>query len=117
MDIIKEYIDSLPDKAKDPVTRVINCIKQAAPNAEAKINYGVLAFALVPNGKRDEQIMVGGYAKHTGFYPHPTTIAYFEKELVQYKHAKGSVQFPHSRPIPDELIVEMVAYRNKILNG
>jgi hypothetical protein len=25
-------------------------------------------------GKREEQIMIAGYKKHIGFYPHPITI-------------------------------------------
>jgi uncharacterized protein YdhG (YjbR/CyaY superfamily) len=84
---------------------------EAAPDAEQLFNYDIPAFTLVKGGKREEQIMIAGYAKHVGFYPHPLTIEHFEGELAEYKHAKGSVQFPLSKPLPTDLIVRMVRWR------
>lgn len=55
--------------------------------------------------------MIAGYRSHVGFYPHPTTIEAFSDRLAEYKFAKGSVQFPFDKPIPNDLIVEMVKYR------
>ncbi|MDH5414502.1 MAG: DUF1801 domain-containing protein, partial [Flavobacteriaceae bacterium] len=76
-------------------------------------NYKVPAFTLVPGGKRDQQIMMAGYAKFVGFYPFPTTIEEFSDELLDYKQGKGSVQFPLNRPLPKDLIIRMVKYRKE----
>ena len=38
--------------------------------------------------------------KHIGFYPMPSAIKAFAKELAKYKTAEGSVQFPHDKPLP-----------------
>jgi uncharacterized protein YdhG (YjbR/CyaY superfamily) len=78
-------------------------------------NYDIPAFSLVENGKRDQQIMIAGYGKHVGFYPHPETIALFREELKEYKQAKGSVQFPNSKPIPKDLIKRMVMKKKEIV--
>ncbi len=53
------------------------------------------------------------YAHHIGFYPSPSGIGAFEKQIKKYKHAKGSVQFSLDRPLPIELIDKIVAYRYK----
>ncbi|MBQ3300796.1 MAG: hypothetical protein IJH04_01350, partial [Eggerthellaceae bacterium] len=62
-------------------------------------------------GKRDKQIMIAGYAQHVGFYPNPDMIDAFADQLTGYKLAKGSIQFPLSKPIPKALVVKMVKYR------
>jgi len=37
----------------------------------------------------------------------------FYKELSSFKSAKGSVQFPHDRPIPYDIIGKIVRFRVK----
>lgn len=78
-------------------------------------NYNIPAFALIENGKREQQIMIAGYKTYVGLYPHPTTIEKFSKELSQYKKGKGSVQFPLNEPIPRELVIRMVKYRKELI--
>ncbi len=80
------------------------------------LNYNIPAYTLTENGKRAEQIMIAGYKKHVGLYPHPTTIEKFDAELSEYKRAKGSVQFPLNKPLPKELIEKMIRYRMELLN-
>jgi len=53
------------------------------------------------------------FKNHIGFYPVPTGIEKFKKELSVYKGAKGSVQFPLDQPIPYELISKIVKFRVK----
>jgi uncharacterized protein YdhG (YjbR/CyaY superfamily) len=61
--------------------------------------------------------MMAGYKNHVGFYPSPTIMARFEKELANYKKGKGSVQFPLNEPLPEDLIEEMVKYRLKLIQN
>jgi len=91
------------------------CILKVAPNATELINYNILAYSLIKGGKREQQIMIAGYKKHVGFYPHPTTMEKFESELSGFKKGKGSVQFPLDKPLPKDLIEKMVAYRMKLI--
>ena len=51
------------------------------------------------------------FKNHIGFYPAPSGIEAFKKDLILYKSAKGSVQFPINQPLPFELISEIVKYR------
>ena len=108
---VDEYINSQPKGTKEALSTLKDCILKAAPDAKELFNYDIPAFALVENGKREQQIMIAGYKKHVGFYPHPNTIEKFIDELKAYKFAKGSVQFPIGKPLPKELILRMVRYR------
>lgn len=110
-----EYFDAQAESVRKRLLELKECILKAAPNAVELLNYNIPAYALVDNGKREQQIMIAGYKKHIGFYPHPTTMKKFDTELIDYKRAKGSVQFPLDKPLPKELIVRMVKYRAELL--
>ncbi|WP_411745587.1 iron chaperone [Reinekea sp.] len=108
---VDAYISSQPAEVQQALKTLRSYILQAAPEAVELINYDIPAFALVKDGKREQQIMMAGYKKHIGFYPHPTTIEAFEESLSDYKYAKGSVQFPLNKPIPKQLVISMVDFR------
>jgi uncharacterized protein YdhG (YjbR/CyaY superfamily) len=113
---IDDYIDAQPKKQAALLQVMREAILQAVPDAEETFNYGVPAFALVKDGKRDQQIMIAGFKNHVGLYPHPSVIEHFEQELSPYKQGKGSIQFPLDQPIPAALIVEMVRYRKQLID-
>jgi len=108
---VDSYIATQPLEAQSALEELRWCIHQAAPGVSELMNYNIPAFALVKGGKRDKQIMIAGYPKHVGFYPHPDTIDAFSDKLAAYKFAKGSIQFPLNKPIPKALVIEMVKFR------
>lgn len=114
---IKAYIEDQNGETKRALAEMRRCILEAAPDAAELFNYDIPAFALVENGKRDQQIMIAGYAKHVGFYPHPETIEHFADRLRAYTSGKGSVRFPNTQPLPKALIIEMVTWRKKQLEN
>ena len=114
---IDDYIANQPKEAQQVLQELRSIIKEASPDVVEVLNYKIPSFTLVPGGKRDQQIMMAGYAKFVGFYPFPTTIEKFSDELKDYKQGKGSVQFPIENPIPRELVIAMVRYRKHLLYG
>lgn len=113
--VIDQYIENQPEATKKVLQELRNCILKAVPEAEELLNYNIPAFALMKDGKRDQQIMMAGYAKHVGLYPHPAVMEQFAEELKDYKQGKGSVQFPIDEPLPKELIIKMVRFRKNLL--
>ena len=81
-------------------------IKKAAPKAEEVISYSMPAF-------KQSGILVyfAAQSKHIGFYPTASGIIDFKKELVDYKHSKGAIQFPYDKPLPVSLITQIVKFR------
>lgn len=108
---VDEYIASQLPEAQTALEQLRSCIWQAAPQLTELMNYRIPAFALVEGGKRDQQVMIAGFAKHVGFYPGPTVIEEFANQLAEYKFAKGSVQFPLGKPMPIDLVIRMVKCR------
>jgi uncharacterized protein YdhG (YjbR/CyaY superfamily) len=103
---IDEYIASFPEEVQEILEKIRTTIRKAAPNAEETINYGIPTFTLKGN-----LVHFAGFKKHIGFYPTPTGIERFKKELSVYEGAKGSVQFPLDKPIPYGLISKIVKFR------
>ena len=112
---VKEYFNTQPDNTRQALIELRKCIFEAAPDAIEMLNYNIPAYALVKGGKRDQQIMIAGYKKHIGLYPHPIVVEKFGNELDEYKKGKGSVQFPLDNPLPKDLIKRMVQYRIELL--
>ena len=54
-----------------------------------------------------------GYKNHIGFYPTPSGIEAFKKDLSIYEVSNGSVKFPINKPIPFDLVEKIVEYRVK----
>lgn len=89
-------------------------IRQVAPDAEEKMAYGIPTFYLKGN-----LVHFAGYKNHIGFYPAPSGITAFKEELKEYKHAKGSVQFPLEQ-VPYDLVKRITLFRvkeNQMLAG
>lgn len=105
---IDQYIDSFPEDRRSLLNELRQTIREAAPEAEETINYGIPTFTL--NGNL---VHFAAFKNHIGFYPTPTGIEAFKEELSPYNRAKGSVQFPIDQPLPLSLIRRMVEYRVK----
>jgi len=103
---IDEYISSFPKEIQTLLEQVRETIHKAAPEAEEAIKYAMPTFVL--NGNL---VHFAAFKKHIGFYPVPSGIEAFKKELSFYKGAKGSVQFPLDKPMPLELISRIVQFR------
>lgn len=106
---IDAYIQGFPKQTQDRLRQVRLVIAQAAPDAEEAIRYQMPTFRLA--GKN--LVHFAGFAHHIGFYPTPSGITAFKKELSSYKQGKGSVQFPLDEPLPYDLIKKIVKYRVK----
>ncbi len=104
---IDEYIAGYPSEVQAILKKVRQTIKKAAPKAEEKINYGIPTFTLAGRNL----VHFGAAKNHIGFYPTPSGIEKFQKELSKYEGAKGSVQFPLNQPIPYTLITKITKFR------
>ena len=103
---IDEYIANFPKNIQTILQKIRKTIRNAAPEAQETINYQMPTFTL--NGNL---VHFAAFEKHIGFYPTPSGITKFKKEIDHYKNAKGSVQFPLDQPIPYELIGRITEFR------
>src|SRR6187431_894197 len=94
---VDEYLSTFPATTRRILQAVRQTIKKAAPQAEEVISYNMPAFKL-----HGVLVYYAAYQKHIGFYPTPSAIKAFEKELARYQSSKGAVQFPIDQPMPVE---------------
>lgn len=105
---IDEYIAGLPEETRSILQKLRTTIAKSAPDAEETINYGIPTFKL--NGNL---VHFAAFKNHIGFYPTPSGIEAFKKELSVYEGAKGSIKFPLEKPLPYGLISRIVEFRVK----
>jgi uncharacterized protein YdhG (YjbR/CyaY superfamily) len=103
---IDEFIAAFPRDVQDKLRKMRDTIRKAAPAATEAIKYGIPTFVL--NGNL---VHFSGYQHHIGFYPAPSGIVEFKKELAPYESAKGSVRFPLDKPLPLALVAQIVKFR------
>ncbi len=104
---IDEYIKSSPEETREKLEEIRSIIKKTAPNSIETIAYGIPTIKL--NG--GNLVHFGGFKNHIGFYPTPSGITKFKKELKPFIGGKGTVKFPLEKPLPHELIVKIVKLR------
>lgn len=103
---IDEYIARFPEDIQTRLEALRQAIKKAAPDAQESINYGMPAFKL---GKI--LVYFAAAKKHIGFYPTGSGMSAFKDKAGDYPTSKGTIQFPHDRPLPLDLVTEIVKYR------
>lgn len=103
-----EYIARFPKDIREILETLRVTIRKAAPSVEEKISYAIPTFTL--NGNL---VHFAAFKNHIGFYPAPSGIEAFKKELSVYEGAKGSVKFPIDKPLPLGLISKIVKFRVK----
>lgn len=103
---IDEYIATFPEAVQLTLQELRAAIKSAAPDAAEKISYRMPTFFLKGN-----LVHFAAYKNHIGFYPAPSGIQAFAKELSVYESSKGAIRFPIDQPLPLELIKKIVEFR------
>lgn len=108
---IDQYIMQFPSEVQEKMREIRTLVHEIAPDAKEKLSWGMPTFTL---GK--VLIQFAGHKNHIGFYPFPETIVAFREKLTPYKTSKGGIQFPYDKPLPIDLIKEIIAFRVNELN-
>jgi uncharacterized protein YdhG (YjbR/CyaY superfamily) len=105
---IDEYIATFPEGVQTVLQKLRQAIRDSAPEAKEAISYQMPAFKL--NGTL---VWFAAFKNHIGFYPTSSAIAAFKEKLSSYEVSKGTIRFPIDKPIPFELVKEIVKFRVK----
>ncbi|NBV14178.1 MAG: hypothetical protein EBS07_08945 [Sphingobacteriia bacterium] len=106
MRTVAEYIQSYPNSIQAKLFEIRDIILEAAPNTEERIGYGMPGVFL-----DGFLVYYGAFKHHIGLYPGSEAIQKFTKELEGFNSSKGAVQFPYEKPLPKQVIQEIVKYR------
>lgn len=103
---IDEYILNYSPDIQNILQMLRKVIKESAPEATEKISWDMPTFVL--HGNLVHYAVNKGYI---GLYPGDTGVSAFNVELTDYKTTKGSIHLPLNKPMPYELIKQIVEYR------
>lgn len=102
---IDEYIAAQPEAVRQPLNEVRDAVRAALPEAEERIAWSMPAF-----WKGYTIIQFAGFKNHIGLYPGQEAVREFAGRLKAYKTNKGTIQLPHSMPVPAELIADIARW-------
>ncbi|MDR2888735.1 MAG: DUF1801 domain-containing protein [Lachnospiraceae bacterium] len=106
---IDSYIAQFSEEQQVRLQEIRQVIKTAAPEATERISWQMPTFFLKGN-----LVHFAQQKNHLGFYPGANGVEYYlehKERLGEYKHSKGAIQFPSGKPLPHELITEIVTFR------
>ena len=103
---IDDYIAAFPMETQVILERLRNTIRAVVPEAQEVISYGMPAFKL-----RSVLVYYAATSKHIGFYPTASGVAAFTEGLTGYAYTKGTIKFPFDKPLPLDLIADIVRFR------
>ena len=106
---VDAYIASLLPERREPMQQLRRAIRAAAPDAEETIAYKMPAFR-----SHGGQFLVSfdAYKRHYSLFPATDAmIVTLGDRLVPYLAGKGTIRFPADRPIPVDLVADIVRIR------
>ena len=103
---VDEYLTRVTsDEARDSLSRLRATIRDAIPEAEEVISYGIPTYKL-----GGFIASFAAFKNHCSFFP-GHTVAEFEHALKGYKTSKGTIQFRHDKPLPESLVRAIIKAR------
>jgi hypothetical protein len=111
-DAVTAYIDAAPEPARTRLRTLRAVVSREAPNAIVRMAYGVPTWHQTEN-----LIHMGAFARHIGLYPGSEAIKAFADELESFSTSKGTIQLPHDRDLPVELVRRITRWRLERVSG
>lgn len=104
---VDEFLAPLSPEFRAALETLRQQIRAAGPELEECINYGVPSYRYM--GKM--ALGFGAAKKHLALYPTPGPVEAFKDRLTGYSTSKGAIQFTLDKPLPEDLIADIVRMR------
>lgn len=112
MSVIDDYLARLPAPHRAALERIRQIVKRDIPDVEEVISYGMPAFKY----KHHYLIGFNAFRDHLSLFPTGAPVEVLKGKLTDYKISKGTIQFTLDKPLPEELIIELVRVRQEAIN-
>jgi len=108
--IIDDYIAQLPDDQAKALSELRVKVAAAAPDAVEAVSYSMPAFKL---GKR-VLVYYAAFKDHLSLFPASGSVMdKLGEELQGYFTGRGTLQFTPEKPLPDDVIRQIVVIRRE----
>lgn len=104
---IDAYMATLPDKHRNLLAALRQTIKEAAPQAEEYISYGMPAFKYY-----GPLVYFSAFKNHCSLFAANSSLTEtMKEELKPFLKPKGTISFTAENPLPLELVKQLVRAR------
>ncbi len=103
---IDAYIKASPKEHQALLQELRQVILKASPAETTEI----IAYKMPTFRYHGNLIHFAIFKQHIGIYPGSEATTHFENELTAYKTSKGAIQLPLDKPLPKQLIRDLVKY-------
>jgi uncharacterized protein YdhG (YjbR/CyaY superfamily) len=102
---VDEYVASLPEHARPVMEEVRRVVHRVVPDVGETISYQMPTFTL--DGR--PLVHVAAWKEHLGLYPLPPMDGDLAAAVEPYRGAKDAMQLRYDRPVPYDLVEQVVA--------
>lgn len=102
---VDEYIAEQPEEIQPILHEFRKVIRENAPQATEVISWGMATYKMPKN-----LIHFAAQKHHVGLHPGPDTVTKFAEKLSGFKMTKGTIQFPYNKPVPFDIVAEIVRF-------
>jgi uncharacterized protein YdhG (YjbR/CyaY superfamily) len=108
MGVIDDYLEDLDDSQRAELERIRRIVLDRVPDAEEGRSYGMPAFRY----KRKPLLGFAALKGHLSLFPFsPHVVSAVKGRLVGYDLSKGTIRFTEAKPIPEDVIWEILDRR------
>ena len=102
---VDEYIAACAEEVRPILGEIRRILRDAVPGTTESIRYGMPAAKLGDG----YHLYFAAWKRHVGLYPIPRLDEALEQDLAEYRTGKDTVRFLLTKPIPYELIDQLIA--------
>lgn len=106
-DSIEQYTANMSSEQLASFEHIRAIVHEEIPDISETISYGMPAFKY----KGKPVLYVGTFKDHMSLFPTSGPVEELKDMLVDYKVAKGTIQFTPDKPIPDDVIKQLIHIR------
>lgn len=105
---IDDYIISQPEKMRACLEMIRQTIRNTAPSAEEAFSYRMPSFRL-----HGMLVYYAAFTNHCSLFVNPEVLSVFKPRISGCSFTKSAIKFPADRPLPEEMLVEILRYAVK----
>lgn len=104
MSEIDTYLQTVTPEQKEVLQHIRTLIHEVIPDAEETMGYGMPTFKF----KGKNVVHFAAFKDHMSLFPSSEPIETLKDQLADFKTSKGTIQFTLAKPIPDNLVKDLV---------
>ncbi|MBN2280740.1 MAG: DUF1801 domain-containing protein [Candidatus Marinimicrobia bacterium] len=105
----EDYLAAQPEEYREKLEELRSIVKKTLPESEELISYQIISYKYIYM-----LVGIGVKKNYCSFYTmNPNLVKRFEPRLKDIKFSGGTLHFPLDRPLPHDLIRDLIHAREK----